>query len=106
MEGTCFHLQVRDENHQQGFLSAYFPEPDFSVTPVSRTFPEIRANMPKQRRRGTPAEERTHHPGTLVGLAGSELGHQVGCLFLPQRLGFEDHQKSSVLLLHCLVAHE
>jgi hypothetical protein len=37
-------FQVRGEGYQQDFLKTYFPEPDYSVTPVARTYPEIRAN--------------------------------------------------------------
>lgn len=38
---------VRDEGFQQAFLSTFCPEPDYTVTPVARTFPEIKARYAK-----------------------------------------------------------
>ena len=40
-------FQVRGEGYQQDFLKTFFPEPDYSVTPVARTFPEIKADRAK-----------------------------------------------------------
>lgn len=38
---------VRDEGFQQAFLSTFCPEPDYTVTPVARTFPEYKARYAK-----------------------------------------------------------
>jgi hypothetical protein len=36
-------FQVRDQDHQQDFLKTFYPEPDYSVTAVARTYPKISA---------------------------------------------------------------
>ena len=51
---------------------------------------------PKQRRRRTPAEERTHIREDSGGIGGFRTGAQVGCLFLPQA-GIPRTSESSVL---------
>ncbi len=38
-------FQVRDPNGQQDFLKTFYPEPDYSVTAVARTYPEIDAQF-------------------------------------------------------------
>ena len=38
-------FQVRDDDHQQDFLKTFYPEPDYSVTPVASTFPEVSAQF-------------------------------------------------------------
>jgi hypothetical protein len=40
-------FQVRDEEYQQNFLKTYYPEPDYTVTPVAMTDPEISARFAK-----------------------------------------------------------
>jgi hypothetical protein len=40
-------FQVRDPDHQQDFLKTFCPEPDYSVTPVAKTYPEISAQHAK-----------------------------------------------------------
>jgi hypothetical protein len=40
-------FQVRNPDHQQDFLSTFYPEPDYSVTPVAQTNPEIHAQLAK-----------------------------------------------------------
>jgi len=38
-------FQVRDPDDQQDFLKIFYPEPDYSVTPVAQTHPEIDAQF-------------------------------------------------------------
>jgi hypothetical protein len=40
-------FQVGDEDERQGFLASYYPEPDYSITPVAKTHPEIHAQYAK-----------------------------------------------------------
>jgi hypothetical protein len=40
-------FQVRNPDHQQDFLSTFYPEPDYSVTPVAKTYPETSARHAK-----------------------------------------------------------
>lgn len=40
-------FQVRDSDDQQDFLKTFYPEPDYSVTPVAETYPEITAQFAK-----------------------------------------------------------
>jgi hypothetical protein len=40
-------FQDGDEDEQQGFLTTFYPEPDYSITPVTRTHPEIYAHSAK-----------------------------------------------------------
>jgi len=40
-------FQVRDPDDQQDFLKTFYPEPDYSVTPVAKTFPEVSAQHAK-----------------------------------------------------------
>ena len=42
---ATFHAGKVDE--QQGFLNTFYPEPDFSVTPVARTYPGLIAKFAK-----------------------------------------------------------
>lgn len=38
-------FQDGDDDEQQGFLKTFYPEPDYSITPVTRTHPEIYAHF-------------------------------------------------------------
>ena len=38
-------FQVRSDGYQQDFLKTFYPEPDYSVTPVAGTNPEIHAQF-------------------------------------------------------------
>lgn len=40
-------FQVREVDEQQNFLNTYYPEPDYSITPVAKTYPEIDAYFAK-----------------------------------------------------------
>lgn len=40
-------FQVRDEEYQQDFLKTFYPEPDYRITPVAKTNPEISARFAK-----------------------------------------------------------
>ena len=40
-------FQVRGDGYQQDFLKTFYPEPDYSVTPVAETYPEISAQYAK-----------------------------------------------------------
>ena len=40
-------FQVRDPDDQQDFLKTFYPEPDYRVTPVAKTFPEVSAQHAK-----------------------------------------------------------
>jgi len=40
-------FQVRGEGYQQDFLKTFYPEPDYSITPVAKTYPEIDAKHAK-----------------------------------------------------------
>ena len=40
-------FQDGDVDEQQGFLTTFYPEPDYSITPVTRTHPEIYAHSAK-----------------------------------------------------------
>ena len=40
-------FQVRDQDHRQDFLKTFYPEPDYSVTPVADSFPEVFALLAK-----------------------------------------------------------
>jgi hypothetical protein len=40
-------FQDGDEDEQQGFLTTFYPEPDYSITPVAKTNPEIHAHNAK-----------------------------------------------------------
>ena len=40
-------FQVRSDGYQQDFLKTFYPEPDYSVTPVAETYPEISAQYAK-----------------------------------------------------------
>ena len=40
-------FQVRSNEFQQDFLKTFYPEPDYSVTPVAETYPEISAQYAK-----------------------------------------------------------
>ena len=40
-------FQVRDPNSQQDFLKTFYPEPDYTVTPVAKTYPELDAHFTK-----------------------------------------------------------
>jgi len=40
-------FQVRGDGYQQDFLETFYPEPDYSVTPVAETYPEISAQHAK-----------------------------------------------------------
>ena len=40
-------FQVRGVGYQQDFLETFYPEPDYSVTPVADTYPEISAQHAK-----------------------------------------------------------
>ena len=40
-------FQVRNVGYQQDFLETFYPEPDYSVTPVADTYPEISAQHAK-----------------------------------------------------------
>jgi hypothetical protein len=40
-------FQVHDPEHQQEFLKTFYPEPDYTVTPVAMTYPEISAQHAK-----------------------------------------------------------
>ena len=40
-------FQVRGDGYQQDFLKTFYPEPDYSITPVTRTHPEIYAHSAK-----------------------------------------------------------
>lgn len=38
-------FQVRDPDDQQDFLKTFYPEPDYNITPVAKTYPEINAQF-------------------------------------------------------------
>ena len=40
-------FQVRDSDEEQDFLKTFCPEPDYAVTPVAQTFPEVSAQLAK-----------------------------------------------------------
>ena len=40
-------FQVRDSDEQQDFLKTFYPEPDYAITPVAATYPEISAKYAK-----------------------------------------------------------
>lgn len=40
-------FQVRSNEFQQDFLKTFYPEPDYSITPVAETYPEISAQYAK-----------------------------------------------------------
>jgi hypothetical protein len=40
-------FQVTDPDDQQDFLKTFYPEPDYTVTPVAQTFPDISAQHAK-----------------------------------------------------------
>jgi hypothetical protein len=40
-------FQVGDVDEQQNFLNTYYPEPDYTITPVANTYPEIDAKYAK-----------------------------------------------------------
>jgi hypothetical protein len=40
-------FQDGDVDEQQGFLTTFYPEPDYSITPVAKTNPEIHAHSAK-----------------------------------------------------------
>jgi hypothetical protein len=40
-------FQVRDSDEQQDFLKTFYPEPDYAITPVAQTYPEISAKYAK-----------------------------------------------------------
>lgn len=40
-------FQVRGDGYQQDFLKTFYPEPDYSVTPVAKTFPNITLQFAK-----------------------------------------------------------
>jgi hypothetical protein len=40
-------FQVRDSDEQQDFLKTFYPEPDYAISPVAQTYPEISAKYAK-----------------------------------------------------------
>lgn len=40
-------FQVCDSDEEQDFLKTFCPEPDYAVTPVAHTFPEVSAQLAK-----------------------------------------------------------
>ena len=97
-------FQDGDEDEQQGFLTTFYPEPDYSITPVTRTHPKIMLISPRMRRSGSkssgtnPRSVRTPG-GTGVSNTGAPNGmYMTAVMTLSRKLPLMSLALFSVLL--------